>query len=71
MIIDYISDLLPCPFCLGKNLRISKVPLIDKKCETFTMHDAAVYCQDCGAAGPKRAYVDDVKKAWNERKWSQ
>ena len=68
MIIDCISDLLPCPFCLGKNLRVRKLPLIDKKSETFVMHDSAVECLDCGSDGPKRAYVDNVKKAWNERK---
>lgn len=67
MIIDCISDLIPCPFCKSKNLRISKEPKISQDLQYFSFVDCCVECLNCGADGPKIAFVDDVKKAWNAR----
>lgn len=61
-------DLLPCPFCQGNNLRISKLPLIDQSFKDFKMYDSCVQCLECGADGPKMAFVKNVTQSWNERK---
>ena len=68
MIVDCISDLLPCPFCNGKNLRVPRLPIISKDFQDFTLHESTVQCLGCGTSGPKSAYVDNVRTAWNERK---
>lgn len=68
MIIYSIADLLACPFCASHLLRVVKLPLIEKDFQNFTIHDSHIECLNCGADGPKMAFVTDVKKAWNERK---
>jgi len=60
--------LKPCPFCESEDLRIPKLPKISNDLTTFKMIPTCVSCMKCGADGPKAAYVDDVEKAWNERK---
>lgn len=67
MIIDCISDLLNCPFCGEKNLRIPKLPAISADFQDFTLHESCVQCLTCGSDGPKAAFVSDVKKSWNTR----
>ncbi len=63
------TTLLPCPFCKSNELRIRKLPKIDKDFQDFKMYESCVECLNCGADGPKIAYVDDVITAWNTRKF--
>lgn len=67
MKIDEI-ELKPCPFCGSTELRIIKALSLSKDLSDFTMIDNYINCLTCGTEGPKKAYVDDVKEAWNERK---
>lgn len=68
MVIDCIGDLLPCPFCDSKKLRVVKLPRISKDFKAFTMIPSRVDCLGCGAGGPEIAYVKDIKEAWNLRR---
>lgn len=62
------DNLKNCPFCGGNNFRIPKAPIISSNYQDFKMYETTVSCNNCGADGPKIAYVDNVRKAWNERK---
>ena len=61
-----MNDLLPCPFCGSNDLRIPKN--IESENGYIVAKATTVECLECGASGPKIAYVSDVLKAWNERK---
>lgn len=50
------TELLPCPYCGGKNLTV----IID---EYFD----AVACRDCESSGPTGKNARDAIKAWNKR----
>jgi Lar family restriction alleviation protein len=57
-----------CPFCGGSELRLVRIPTIYHDSGDFKLLNSFVSCLICGAEGPKSIYVDDVGKAWNERK---
>ena len=63
-----IIDILPCPFCNSKHLRVVEFPLLNNDCTDCTTICSHVRCIDCGADGPRIAFVEDVIKAWNDRK---
>ena len=69
MKIDCISDLLPCPFCKGMNLRIPKQFIMINDFEDCLVHESCVQCIDCGASGPTSAHIgsENIRKEWNKR----
>lgn len=52
----------PCPFYASENLRTPKIPKISQDLTTFDLLVSCVECLNCGADGPKIAYVNDVFK---------
>lgn len=62
------EKLKSCPFCGSENLRIPKAPKFSNDFTTYEMLPTYVCCTNCGSSGATIAYVDDVIKAWNERK---
>jgi hypothetical protein len=61
------ETLKPCPFCGDICFRIPKNIYINWDNE-LKIEDTNVQCTNCGAEGSKIAYLNDTKKAWNERK---
>lgn len=55
-----------CPFCGSDDLRISKN--IESENGYIIAKATKVECLTCGVDGPKIAFVEDVLKAWNDRK---
>ena len=62
-----MDELLPCPFCRSKDLRIRGLPRIYNDLTGFEIVSSHVECLNCGADGPKIAFVKDVVIAWNLR----
>jgi len=53
-----LEDLLPCPFCGGKEV------------EEGTSEDGVdlvVICHDCGACGPPADSIAGAREEWNKR----
>lgn len=70
---DFTFPKLPCPFCGSTEIKIRKIPLVDRDCEefevynNFKIHSIFVECMRCGARGPTIAFVDNVISAWDNR----
>ena len=50
------SELLPCPFCNGKNIE-----------RGWRHNGAQSYCIDCQAKGPREASENETASSWNTR----
>lgn len=63
------DNLLPCPFCGSKNVRVCN--LIEEEPELelagLTKDNWNVLCNDCYALGGTRRTADESIEAWNRR----
>ena len=63
------DNLLPCPFCGSKNVRVCNLIEEDPELELagLTKDNWNVLCNDCYALGGTRRTADESIEAWNRR----